>query len=77
MRHSLTLATCLLLAPAVASALTPQELTAMVQARVPDAVIVQQIQSQADGEPESVEGEFSSPFDDELDTPAFLRRAQD
>ena len=38
---------------------------------------LQQIQSQADGEPESVEGEFSSPFDDELDTPAFLRRAQD
>jgi len=38
---------------------------------------LQQIQSQADGEPESVEGEFSSPFDDELYTPAFLRRAQD
>jgi cell division protein FtsZ len=38
---------------------------------------LKQIQSQANGEGESVEGEFSSPFDDELDTPAFLRRAQD
>ena len=29
------------------------------------------------GNPKSKEGEFASPFDEELDTPAFLRRAQD
>lgn len=35
------------------------------------------IQKEALENGESLEGEFASPFDDELDTPAFLRRAQD
>jgi cell division protein FtsZ len=36
-----------------------------------------QIQNPSRNSSASVEGEFASPFDDELDTPAFLRRAQD
>jgi len=36
-----------------------------------------QIQAPAVEAAESKEGEFASPFEDELDTPAFLRRAQD
>ena len=67
--------------PSTDLASTPLEIQHVTSARNVPAIDLEPLTSlqqiQAQGAGESVEGEFSSPFDDELDTPAFLRRAQD